>query len=40
MIRQRRFCLYCTAGTAGFLAMVPLAARGVLRAWRTLRGRT
>lgn len=38
-IEQRRFCVYCTAGTVGLLAMVPIAARGVLRAWRALRRR-
>lgn len=37
MLRQRRLCIYCIAGTAGLLALVPLAARGVLRAWRSAR---
>lgn len=39
MVRLRRVCVYCIAGTVGFASLVPLAARGVFRAWRTLRPR-
>ncbi|CAN5789305.1 hypothetical protein BH11MYX3_BH11MYX3_38570 [soil metagenome] len=38
MIRLRRACAYCIVGATGFLALAPLAARGVLRAWRRVRG--
>ncbi len=34
MAKQRRACAYCFAGASGFLSLVPLAARGVLAAWR------
>lgn len=39
MVRQRRVCIYCIAGTAGFLSLVPLVAGGVVRAWRRVRAR-
>jgi vitamin K epoxide reductase family protein len=34
MARQRRACAYCLAGASGFLSLIPLAAHGVLEAWR------
>jgi uncharacterized membrane protein len=39
MVRLRRVCVYCIGGAAGFLSLVPLAARGVGRAWRAIRAR-
>jgi uncharacterized membrane protein len=39
MVRQRRVCIYCIASTAGFLSLVPLAARGVVRAWHLVNHR-
>lgn len=37
MVRQKRACVYCIVGAAGFFSLVPLAARGVARAWHTVR---
>lgn len=39
MVKQRRACAYCFAGASGFLSLVPLAARGLLAAWRQLGSR-
>jgi uncharacterized membrane protein len=32
MVRMRRACAYCIVGASGFVSLLPLAARGVLRA--------
>jgi uncharacterized membrane protein len=32
MVHLKRACAYCIVGAAGFVSLVPLAARGVLRA--------
>ena len=31
---QKKLCAYCLVGAAGFFSLIPLAARGVLRAFR------
>jgi uncharacterized membrane protein len=37
MVRLKRACAYCIVGASGFASLVPLAARGVLRAFARSR---